>query len=230
MLACAAKNSVHQLKQPCIVMASSDSVSSGRISDSESTVAGTSDVGSSSCATSNSTVNSLTTVLKVPTPSHLARKRKLAPTGKRRGKGSVASAPKSVSPHDRVKEYPGECLTVSGHKLFCIACREELSVKKSVVDPHCKSVKHARGKDRLASNEKRERDIAKSLQEYDASVHPSGETLPKSTRVHRVKIVTAFLKAGIPLNKLNGLREVFEEHAFALCDSSNLRQLVLFIL
>ena len=74
------------------------------------------------------------------------------------GLGSVASAPKSVSPHDRAKEYPGECLIVSGYKLLCIACREELSVKKSVVDLHCKSVKHARGKGRLASNEKRERD------------------------------------------------------------------------
>ena len=81
----------------------------------------------------------------------------------------MASAPKSVSPHVRAKEYPGERWTVSGHKSFCIACKEELSIKKSVVDLHCKSVKHARGKDRLASNEKRERDIAKSLQQYDAS-------------------------------------------------------------
>lgn len=67
----------------------------------------------------------------------------------------MASAPKSVSPHDRAKEYPGECLTVSSHKLFCIACREELTVKKSVVDLHCKSIKDARGKDRFALNEKR---------------------------------------------------------------------------
>ena len=39
-----------------------------------------------------------------------------------------------------------------------------------------------------------------------------------------------FLKADISLSKLNSLQEVFEEHAFALCDSSNLCQLVLFIL
>ena len=57
---------------------------------------------------------------------------------------------------------------------------------------------------------KREKGIAKSLQQYDASVDPSGETLPESTCAHRVKIVTGFLKAGIPLSKLNGLREVLK--------------------
>ena len=70
----------------------------------------------------------------------------------------------------------------------------------------------------------------KSLQEYDASVDPSGETLPESTRVHRVKVVTALLKAGIPLNKLDSLRDILEERSFALSDSANLRQFVPFIL
>jgi hypothetical protein len=210
------------------------SVSSERISDSESTVGqgGSSDLGSSSGVT-GPTVNSLLSVLKSPTPSHLAWKRKLnvlPPTGKRRGRGSVASAPKFVSAYDRAKEYPGEQLTVSSSKLFCLACSEELTVKKSVVDLHCKSLKHTRGKERLASKEKRERDIVKSLQEYDASVDPSGETLPESTRVHRVKVVTALLKAGIPLNKLDSLRDILEERSFALSDSANLRQLVPFIL
>ena len=46
----------------------------------------------------------------------------------------TASTPKSVPPHDRVKAYPEEQLTVSNNKLFCTACREELSLKKSVLE------------------------------------------------------------------------------------------------
>ena len=33
----------------------------------------------------------------------------------------------------QIKEFPNEFLTVSNSKLFCSACREPLSVKKSVV-------------------------------------------------------------------------------------------------
>ena len=47
---------------------------------------------------------------------------------------TTASTPKSVSPHNRVKAYPEERLTVSNNKLFCTACREELSLKKSVLE------------------------------------------------------------------------------------------------
>ncbi len=72
-------------------------------------------------------------------------------------------------------------------------------------------------------------DIAESLKRYD-EVHPSGEMLPVSTRVYRVNVVTALLKAGVSLNKLDSFREIFEENAFALSDSSHLRRLIPFIL
>ena len=56
-------------------------------------------------------------ILKSPTPSELARKRKVAsnkpPVGRKRGKGRVTSSPMSVRPLDRVKSYPGGfCLIV----------------------------------------------------------------------------------------------------------------------
>ena len=116
-------------------------------------------------------------------------------------------------------------------KLFCAGCREQLSVKKSTLELHIKSLKHnIRGKERLVSREKRQQDIAKSLQKYDKEVHPSGETLPDSTRVYRVKVVTALLKAGVPLSKLDSFRDLLEENAYALTDSSHLRRLIPFIL
>ena len=45
-----------------------------------------------------------------------------------------------------------------------------------------------------------------------------------------LKVVTALLRAGIPLNKVDCLREMLEEHAFSLSASTNLRQLIPFVL
>jgi hypothetical protein len=66
--------------------------------------------------------------------------------------------PKSITPYDRVKEHPGEPLTV---------------------------------------------DISKALQAYSLKHHPVGENLPESTRIYRVKVVTALLKEGVPLLKVD---------------------------
>ena len=89
------------------------------------------------------------------------------------------------------------------------------SVKKSVIVKHVKSAKYAAGKKRIDSKEKRERNIAEMIQAYDKKVHQSWETLPECVRVHRVMVVTAFLKAGEPLNRLDCFREILEErHLF----------------
>ena len=189
----------------------------------------------SSCSNSTATVTSLLDRLREPRPSHLARKRIIGinrpkAAGKKRGRGCATNDPKSVSPAARVKAYPNEPLTVSNKKLFCSGCREQLSVKKSSLELHIKSLKHVKGKERLASKEKRQLDISKSLKQYDNEVHPSGETLPQSTRVYRVNVVTALLKAGVCLSKSDSIRDLLEEYAYALTNSTHLRHLVPFIL
>ena len=143
---------------------------------------------------SDSAITSLLSQLKSPQPSTLARKRKIGmnspPLGKKRGKGPTTYDPKSVSPAERVQTYQSESFIVSNKKLFCSACREELSVK-STKDLHIKSHKHQIGKERLAVKEKHQLYIAASLKQYDDKVHPAGETLPDSVRVYRVNVVTA---------------------------------------
>ena len=99
--------------------------------------------------------------------------------------------------------------------------------KKSTIELHIKSVKHTKGKERLILKDKRQLDIVASLRAYDKEVHPSRETLPDTTRVYRVNDVTALLKAGIPLSKLDILQDVLEENAYSLSDSSHLRCLIL---
>ena len=91
----------------------------------------------SAIASSAPQVESILTRLRCPATSELARKRKVPtnppapPTGRKRSKGKNVGDPKSVSPSERMKQFPEENLN---KKLFCEACREPLSVKKSVIE------------------------------------------------------------------------------------------------
>ena len=85
---------------------------------------------------SSTEVASIVSRLRSPTPSDLSRKRKVPsnpPKGTKKGKGNVSSEPLNVSIADRVREFPGEHLCRNLGKLFCNACREPISVKKSVI-------------------------------------------------------------------------------------------------
>ena len=138
--------------------------------------------------------------------------------------------PGSVTPAQRVKEFPKEELKVSAGKVFCNACRKELSTKKSTIENHVGSAKHTAGKKRLASKEQRERDIAKAFRQYDSEVHPSGETLPEDVRVYRVKVLSTFLKADVPINKIPVFREILEENALRLAGRNPMSDLIPFVL
>ncbi len=157
---------------------------------------------------------SLLAVLRAPEKSDLARKRSVAQNlphdGRRLKAPKRAHDPKGVTPAQRVREFPGECLSVSSNRLFCVACREEVALKLSIIRGHVGSSKHADGKARLQSKEAREKNIASSLQAYDDEVHARGETLPPEHRVYRDKVLMAFLRAGIPLNKMEHFRPVLE--------------------
>ena len=79
---------------------------------------------------------SILDVLRAPTHMELTRKRKIdsnpTPKWKRQAQGEGFSEPKTVSPRQRLNEFPNECLAVYGKersKLFCNACREELSLR-----------------------------------------------------------------------------------------------------
>ena len=76
---------------------------------------------------------------------------------------------------------------VSCGRLFCQACREEIGLKKSVIDNHVQhSKKHSVGKERLAEKGKREGDIADALCAYNSREHLAGEELPPEQQVYRV--------------------------------------------
>ena len=189
---------------------------------------------SSDSEASSSSIVSLLDRLKSPMPADISRKRQTKtnppPIGKRQCRGNTASDPRSVEPSKRVQEFPNELLKVSGGKLFCTGCREELGLKRSTIQNHIRSQKHDNSKKKLEKKEIREQDIAKALEKHNTEVHLRGETLPMQQQVYRVKVVTALLRAGIPLSKLDSFRDLLEEHAYRLTDRRHMFDLVPFIL
>ena len=194
------------------------------------------DVGESSSTSTSSSdrQKSILEVLKALQRSELARKRSIAQNlphdGRRLKAPKRTHDPKGVTPGQRVKEFPSECLSVSANKLFCVACREEVSLKLTIIRNHIASSKHKNGKERLNVRDARERDIAKSLETYDAEVHTRGETIPEDHRVYCVKTLMAFLRAGVPLNKIQHFRPILEEHAYSLGGRRALSDLIPFVL
>ena len=76
-----------------------------------------------------------------------------------------------------MKQFPSEELVVSSKKLFCRACREEVSSKCSSVKNHIKSDKYHSGKEKLAGKEARKQDIAKTLKIHNDETHLKSEVL-----------------------------------------------------
>ena len=77
--------------------------------------------------------------------------------------------------------------------------------------------------------ELQERDIATVLTTYN-KVHNKGETLSLDMQVYRVKVVSSFLRAGIPLSKLGLFHDILEENAYRLCDRRHMSDLIPFVL
>lgn len=158
----------------------------------------------------------------------MSRKRKIqtVKTNKKHKAGAVNTTdPTTITPLNRVKEFPGECLAVRNGKLFCTACREELALKKSTIKAHItRGDKYQKAKRKLASKEAKERDLTEFLlQAYDKEVRSaSSTTISMEERVYRAKVVENFLQAGIPLSKIDSLRDILEENALRLTHSSHL--------
>ena len=68
------------------------------------------------------------------------------------------------------------------------------------------------------------------MKKKDKEARPVGETLPTEQRVYRMRVVQAFLAEGIPLAKVDGLRDILEELAFRLTTSSHLAEFIPMIL
>ena len=84
--------------------------------------------------------------------------------------------------------------------------------------------KHVSGKERLRQKVKLERDLKEVLYTYDDRNDPKGGTLSMESRVFRVKIVTAFLKGGVAINKINCFQSILQESSYRLTSGSHVSE------
>lgn len=166
------------------------------------------------------------------TPS---RKRNPPPIGKKKSSGNTLKDPK-VHPSKRIKEFPDEGLTVSDFgKLLCGACNETLSVKKSTLSSHIKSTKHIERKAKLKSEQpQEEEDIITELEKCDESkwqpVHDQQAPSLDDQKVYELQVLTAFLKAGVPITKLKYFQPLLEQNALQLTQHRYTSDLLPYIL
>ena len=78
--------------------------------------------------------------------------------------------------------------------------------------------------------EKREMDIAEALKKYDAVVHPSGEIVPDTVREYCVKVLSTFLRTGVPINKIGDFRDLLEENALCRAGRKPMSDLITFVM
>ena len=156
------------------------------------------------------------------TRANIARDRRLsANANKYKSRG--ATDVKKISLRDRVSQFANEQLCVKGNVIFCNTCKEVVSSKNSILVSHCSSKKHVSGKDKLKMSKLREQKIFKALSREKSQ---KDSTLPLTERAYRQEVVEEFLKAGIPIHKIDTLRPLLEKNGYRLTGSSNLGQYI----
>lgn len=165
------------------------------------------------------------TTSNVPTPAAISRRRAIPKNTSStpvavRGERKL----KNKSILERVKEFPEDFLERRDGDLFCGVCSEVLSQKKSSVKKHCESKKHKNSVLRRNAERKKQVSIAEALRKRDEQ-RLVGESLPTNQRVHRFHVTELFLKAGIPLSKVDTLRPVLE-NKYRITSPSHLRELI----
>ena len=82
---------------------------------------------------------------------------------------------------------------------------------------YIQSVKHENSKEVQAKKKSQDNTVIESQRAYESEIHPQGETsvtLSKDQKLYCVKVIKAFLKAGIPLSKIKIVCELLEEHVY----------------
>ena len=81
------------------------------------------------------------------------------------------------------------------------ACKELLSSKKSILESHVASRKHDSSKVKMKKTKKRDQTNTEALRQDNTQSKDC--TLPVEERAYRLQVVEEFLKAGIPLRKID---------------------------
>ena len=80
----------------------------------------------------------------------------------------------------------------------------------------------------MKSKEAREKEISVALPLHNKKAR-EGESLPIDQQVFELRSITAFLQAGVPINKVSCFRQILEENTYQLTDRSHMANHITFI-
>ena len=93
----------------------------------------------------------------------------------------------------------------------------------SVLTIHISSKRHQNGKEKLKKSKLKDQTIIEAFRREGSS---KDNTLPVEECAYRLEVFSEFLKAGIPIGKIDMLRSLLEKNSYRLTGNSYLRQYV----
>ena len=98
-----------------------------------------------------------------------------------------------------------------------------ISSQKSVLKIHILSKKHQNGKEKLKKSKLKDQTIMEAFRREGSS---KDSTLPVEECAYRLEVFSEFLKAGIPIGKVDMLRSLLEKNSYRTTGSSHLGQYI----
>ena len=96
-----------------------------------------------------------------------------------------------------------------------------MSEKASSLERHVGSTRHQQGKKVFEAQlqKSKQQSIAVAMKKVNDDIHLKGETLPEKL-IFRCEVVQTFLRAGVPLSKVQHFRPLLETGGSRLADRS----------
>lgn len=136
---------------------------------------------------------------------------------------------KNISAERRKEQFPNDSFIVDANNkkvLFCQSCKQPVSTKKSTILNHISSAKHVELLEKF-KNKSKANSVQEFVNEYIAKNKMDMITIDNETKLFRFKTLLSFVESGIPLEKLNDMREYLEEVSNrSLSDSSHIRRMI----
>lgn len=149
----------------------------------------------------------------------------------RLGRSGQRKTPESrVTPEARCKEFNepnDQSLFVSTGRIKCAACAEVRHNKWSSLLTHVNSSKH---KGNLAKWQRRKADDAIKKQDiaayYAENIDEQMSSVDGDEMLFRYRVSESFLRNGLPLSKVDGMRTLLQRSGYSLTNSSHLRAFI----
>ena len=146
------------------------------------------------------------------------------------GKAVWLTKEPKIDPSKRVEEFPNQTLSVSetpnGRKLYCKACRDERSIRKSSITSHIASIEHMKNVAKYISTLSDDDQISMLIEEYfEKKPDAEMQTVSNDIHVYRWRVMETMLYAGVPAAKMDMLRKLLEREGHNLTDPSHMKSM-----